>query len=184
MNIEELLTKLPSNWNEISIWQFQTLTECAITDDNDGLDGIQNSLEVISKLTGEHLDVLEQLPMSQINQLGNKLSFMVNPPELTKDTLLKWKTLDEITFNDYITFLQVQKEPMKNLALIVKTFTKSDFTEADILAMPVTEFNSGFFLFSKESNQYLKRLIRSTKWKVVKLTMKEKLKGWLGRIKK
>ena len=184
MNLKELLTKLPNNWNEINVKQFQELTTANITNNQDGFDGVENSLEIISKFTQTPVDVLEQMPMKDISSLANKLEFMLVPPAPAKETLLKWKTIEQITFNDYVSFLQVSENPLQNISMVVKNFTISELNKEDIEALPITEIVTGFFLFNKGVKKYLKRSIRLTRMKAIKLTIQEKLKGWQQKMKK
>jgi hypothetical protein len=111
-----------------------------------------------------------------LQTLGNKLSFMTKQPEPLKESVLEWKRLDEITYNDYVSFIQLQQNQMENLHLIIKLFTKNDLFEEQILALSVPEFVTGFFLFRKELKQYLKASIKSTRTKLIKQILKEKTK--------
>lgn len=184
MNIKEILEKLPKSWSDITLNQFQTLSTTPITENNDEFDGIDNSLAVIAKLLNISTDDLESLPMKDINLLGNRLAFMVTPPQPAKTSIIKWKKVDEITYNDFISIIQLQEKPLENLHVFVKNFSKIELSEDEILQLPVTEVLTGFFLYRKQQRQYLKASIRSTKIQLLKTRMKEKLHHLKGKIVK
>ncbi len=171
MNIKEILDKLPSSWEQINLKQYLDLTTIVIEEEADNpLNGIENTLSVISKLTDTPVSELEALPMHHIQQLGTKLAFMANLPEVSKNSSLKkWKKLEDISYNDYIFFVQVpQGKHLDNLQTFIKNFSQTTMTEEEILALPVTDVFNGFFLCRIQLDKYLNRSIRSTALKLMK----------------
>lgn len=166
MNIQDLLNKLPGNWHELKLSQYQTLTDTLISESED-FAGVENTIRVISKLTDESIDDLESLPMKDISTLAKKLEWMLNPPTKVK-TNIKWKDVEEITYNEFITFLQIQNEPLKNLHIIFKVFAKNKMSDDQILDMPTDEAVHAFFLFRMKLKKFYQHSIRETKKKLKK----------------
>jgi hypothetical protein len=158
--MEKVLIKLPSNWDEVTLLQFQSLLQLQITENEDYLNGFENTLKVISALSGIDVTVLEEQPMKEIVLMGAQLSFITNQPEHKKSDI-KWKAMDEITYDDFVTFIS-DPDYLSNLSKFIKLFSLTTLTEEEILQLPITEVLYGFFLFRKGLKKYLKGLIQST----------------------
>lgn len=172
--MKELLNKLPKSWDEITLHQFQTITSTPITEDDDMFNGVQNTIEVVSKLTGTPVDVLEDLPLKELQEIGKRLDFMVTPPKPSKKTILnKWKSLDDISYNDFISYHQLNDKQLENLHVFVKNFSKTNLTQEEILNLPITDVLQGFFLFRKQLRVYLATLTLSTKREIKHLQRQE-----------
>lgn len=181
--LEEILKQLPSSWDEITLEQFQKLTSVVIAEDPTiPFTGIDNTLGVISQLTGLSVDELENLPMIDLQRLAAKMSFITSAPSPAKKSFLEWKKLEDITYNDFVTALQMQQDQFNNLHKYVKMFTTNKLTEEEVLQLPITEVHTGFFLFRKELKKYLKCSIRSQKVQVARLLFKQKLKDWRKKV--
>lgn len=174
MKINELLEQLPASWEQTTLEQFQKLTSIELTEDSGAFNGVQNSLEVISKLSGVSVEDLEELPMKDIQTLGSKISFMVTPPVPAKTCQFTWKKVDEITYNDYVNFIQLQDKQIENLHVFIRNFSTTKLTEYEILQLPITEVITGFFLFRKQLQSYLQTSILLTKTRLVKFKLKDK----------
>lgn len=176
MNTQELLKKLPASWDEVTLAKFQLLTTTEITETEDILNGMENSIAVISKLTGVSIDELESMSMNDLAILSNKLTFMLTPPQSNQKTsVLVWKKLHEITYNDYVNFIQLQDKQLENMHVFIKSFSKTELTEEEVLQLSIPECLTGFFLLKKMLQKYLKASIKSTLWQVTKFKVKQKL---------
>jgi len=186
MNTKEILTKLPNSWDEITLKDFQKLTKANVSENESGsdlFDGVENTIEIISKLTGVSVDDLEALPIQELGVLGTKLSFMMEPPKPSNKSILKWLRIDEIPYNSFVNYIQLQDTQLENLHIIIKNFSKTELTEEQILELPITEVVTGFFLFRKLLRKYLKNLVRLNKMEILKYQMKEKLQAFKQKMK-
>lgn len=176
MNLKSIIDSLPSSWYEVSLKQFQTLVTSEITETDDLFNGVTNTLEMVSKLTGIESKELENLLMRDITEIANKLSFTNEEPKPKKESIIVWKKVDEITFNDFITFTQIDEtKRLENIHVFIKNFSTSKLSDEEILNLPITEVITGFFLLRKQLNKYLRSSIRSTTYRVVKLLIVQKL---------
>ena len=174
MNIETMYEQIPASWDDVTLNQFQKIMTVEIEEDSDVLNGVQNTLGVISKLTDVPINELEDLPMGEIQKLAKKLDFIVVPPTSDKkDSVIKWKSLDEITYNDYVNFIQLREKMTENLHVFVKNFSKVDMTDEEILALPIEEVLVGFFLLKQMLLTYLNNLLLLEKKRFKKLVRQE-----------
>lgn len=174
MNTKTLLNNLPSSWEQVTLNQFQQLSNIEINTDEQ-FAGIENTLAVLSILSGISIEDLESLPMKELLELGNKISFITQEPEPAKKTsLTKWKDIDSISYNDFIVFLQNQEGILSNLDVFVKQFSKTELTKEEILQLPITEVLAGFFFARQKLRRYLKLLELSTKLEIKRHKKKER----------
>ena len=177
MNVKEILDKLPQTWQELKLKDFIKLTEINIIEQNDfsvPVSGIENSYQVLSVLSGISVDELEGLPMSTVAPLLNKISFVFNSnPDIKAKSSIAWKSFEEITFNDFINFQIFQKEPFKNLHLIIKAYMKQEMKDEEILELGVEDVMSAFFLLQKQTKRFLQTTKKSLQAKLRKQKMKE-----------
>lgn len=163
-DLNTLLNQLPGSWNDVSLGMFQKLSSTRIREINDDFDGIENTLAVISKLTDTSIEDLEEMAMKDLQQLGSKLSFMVDLPARTKASVKEWKTPEEISYNDYVTFIKIEPDKqLENLGLFVKNFSKTKLTQDEIEALSLPDVLTGFFLQRKALIKSMKRLMKSAK---------------------
>ena len=167
---------LPNSWDEITLAQFQKLTSVIINEDGNMFDGMDNSISMMSKLLDISVDELEAMSMQDLAAMANKLNFMLTPPKEKATDLIKWKKVDEISYNDYVSYIQSGDKQLENLHVFIKNFSHTKLTEEEILRLPITEVINGFFLFRKELQKYLKASIRLTIFQVIKLYLKKKWK--------
>ncbi len=179
----QLLKQLPSKWEEVTLRQFNKLTTTDITDNGDEFDGIQNVISIIAILTDSTVDEIESLPMKDLQELGSRLNFITTQATPSKTTRFKWKRLSDVTYNDYVSFIQLQDKQLENLHVFIKNFSTTELSEEDILELPITECLAGFFLFKKQVQLSVKSLILSTKARIAKLKMIAKLKELKKKIK-
>lgn len=180
MTEKELYTKLynqlPNSWHDITLADYNKLINCKIheAEGEDGLlNGIHNTIEVISKLTNTDRESIEGLSMIQITALANKLDFITSEIDYKNiQTNLKWKTIDKITMDNYIQFIQTENHLM-NLKTFIKSFSLNEFTDEQIEELPIDEVMSGFFLFRKQLMKSLKASAKSIKRNLFKQKIKQ-----------
>jgi hypothetical protein len=179
---QEIIKLIPSSWDELTLAKFQLLTECIIEEDGTMLAGMENTIQVISKLTDIPVEDLEEYSMNDLQTIAAKLDWMLVLPVAKKKSIIKWKELDEISYNDYISFLQIQDKPFENLHIIIKNFSHTELTKEEILNISTAEAFTGFFLCRKKLAKYLNRSIKSTLIKLIWQRIKMKLKVVLNKI--
>lgn len=185
MDTKSLLKQLPKSWDDISLKTFQKIMDLEITNNQDLFDGIQNSISVLSILTNSTVEELEELPMRDLMLLGSGLEFMKVLPKSTDKTSLQLKKIEEITFNDYVFFLNnSENNYIKNLHIYIKTFSKGELTEDEILDLPITDVLNGFFLFRKQLKESLKISIVSTKVDLMKMKVLQRVNPFKRKIRK
>lgn len=195
MNTKELIKSLPGSWEELKLKDYIRLTDIQVkednTDDFTGLfNGMDNTIQVASILSGMEPSDLESLPMGDIGAIGAKLSFLSKEFIPSNKSSIKWKDIEGCTYNDYITFLNLSKDPIKNLTHIVQAFGMKDgkkkkkFTNEEVLEMSVQDAMTGFFLLRILVKKYLKRSIRSSRMKVIRQVIKETWKNLLTHFKR
>lgn len=160
-----LLKKIPGNWHELKLSTYQQLTKIEITENDDMLNGIENTIKVLAVLTGEPVETFETIPFSELQTLGNKVNWISTPPTPDVKSRIKWKAIDDITFNQFITYNQLQNEPLSNLHLIIKDFSKTKMSEVQILNMPADDALTALFFFK---NQLMKSANHLTMWQRMK----------------
>jgi hypothetical protein len=174
MNTQELLTRLPKSWGDINIRTFHRLTRAKIQQEDDMTNGVQNTISVLSSLLEMPEEELEDLPMKDIVILSNKIEFLLENPETPKSGVLDWKNIDEISYDNFITYVQSYENQMENLDSFVINFSKTKLTKEEILDLPVTEVFRGFFLFNRQLKKLVNYLIITTSWQLVKFHTKTK----------
>jgi hypothetical protein len=177
-----ILKKLPNSWNDITLKQFYQLQQVEFNSE-DSTNGIDTTLEMASILSGIAIEEFESLPMSDIITIGNHLEFMVDKPKENNNTSLRWKTIDSITYDNYVCYIRYSKDILNNYHTFIKDFSINKLTDEEILNLPITDVMNGFFLFRKNLTKYMKRLTWQTKIKILWLTMKQTLQTWFRKTK-
>lgn len=168
MNFENL----PTSWDNFRFEDYMkcidiNLSEGNLSEVDELFSGLDNTIRVISALTNVPLSELENADLSLITSLAKRLSFMVELPKEKSTSTLNWKNVDEVNYNDFVTFISLSKDPIHQLPLIIKTFSKEPLTEEQINNLSVSEVYSGFFSLRKLA---LKSMRSSQKQVAIQLT--------------
>ncbi|GAA4326157.1 hypothetical protein [Flaviaesturariibacter amylovorans] len=180
INTKTLIQSLPSSWDELPLKDYIKLTQVEIADQDpeDPLNlftGLDNTIRVAAVLTNTPIDALEALPASIVMEMGKKLAFISEPLKPSKKGLIQWKDVESVSYDDFVTFQQLSKNPLPNLHLLIKAFSKNKLTEDEILNLSTQEAMSGFFTLRMYVRKYFKTTSRSTAWKAIRLIVQE---GW------
>jgi hypothetical protein len=181
LNVKELIERLPGSWSELTFAKYKTLLDLTIEEQDDfgGLFvGADNTIKILSRLTGASVEELEQLPLASIQQLSSRLSWMGEVPEAQKTSTIKWKELDKVTYNDYITYLQLSGEPLKHMTTIIKAFSTTELTEQEIDELSVQVVITGFQLL----HQHVMKSMRRTAMSLLMKLPKQMVKGWVNKL--
>jgi len=184
MEYKKLLETLPKSWNDVKLKDYLRLTTLEDIDTPEGiitteldehLTGIDTSLALLSKLLEVSTDELELIPMIQMLELINQVSFLNTLPEAGKSKL-QLKKIDELTYSDWVAYENLMKEPFQNMAALLSIFDRDKKEPEYYLNLPMPDVINSFFLLKKNSVKYMKSLKVSLLKKIAKQRMKEGLK--------
>lgn len=170
---QDILDKIPDGWDKITFdFYLNKLMKLNITNSEDPLEIMDNNLELVALFLDLPKNIVEQLPMSLIKQINNKLSFISEKPKRIKSSRYRWfEDLNEPTYDDFVTFVkvseQLEKGVMDNFPLLIKIVLRDKMTEEQILKMPMDEIENGFFLLRKFSMKFLKSTMKDLQVKII-----------------
>lgn len=171
-DIKKVIELLPSNWNELKLYQFKKMLDLEVSEygDFEGLfDGIDNTLKVLSVLSGIETEVLESMNIKDVQVMANKIAFISTEPNVKGyKSSIKWKKIDEVTYSDYVTFITLSNEPLKNIELIIQSFSLNKLTDEEINNLSMLEVHAGFFTLTKQLKRFLLNTTRRTATKLAK----------------
>jgi hypothetical protein len=157
--MKQKIKLLPKSWDEMTLNHFTKLLDTKVSEDNVFFDEYQNTINIAATLLNETPEVFDNLPMKDILEISKILSFMNTDIPHKKSDKFKWKKLDEITMDDYITIFQWGDKTLYNLNAFVKIMNKTQLTTEEIDGLPITEVMWGFFLCRKQLKKFTKDLI-------------------------
>ena len=189
MNYKDIISNLPSKWEDINLHQFKKLLDLKVSESEDEIDGlfngVDNTIKVLSVLSGISIELLESCPFPIIQEMANKIGFTLNEPDPKKcATTLKIKNLESITYDNYVTFITLANEPLKNITQIIKSFSAVELSDEEIEKLSVTEVMGAFFLLTQKLRKYIRCSTKQAVMKLLKqairefLTQVSKLKFW------
>jgi len=182
--MKELIKGLPTSWNDITLEMYTKLLDCKVSDENGIVDTYQNIINFAAILMNKESEEFDSLSMKDINEIIGKLDFIFTDIQQIKSDKFKWKSLEEITMDDYISFVQLGEKQLYHMDKFIKLFNKIKLTDEEINKLPIGEVLYGFFLYMNLSKRYLNNLILSEQIKIVKLLIKKKIKAMFKRTKK
>lgn len=184
MNTTELIKQLPGSWGELTLQQYQRLgTFAPELNPENPLDLLDKYTHIISLLSGVAVDELESLPFTEMTRLIQKVAFMNNPPEPAKGSTIQWKKLNEVSYDDFITFINLSQQPLENLHTIIKAISKIELTEEQVLKLSMEEVMTGFQLLQKLAKKSVNNSIRLTAILLLKQTVRDLMKHIVCKLK-
>jgi hypothetical protein len=174
-NTKGLLEKLPSKWNDIKLYQYKKISDLTINESDDPLDGVDNTLSVIASLLDIPVEELEALPMKNIQAMASKMAFIAEAPKPTGKSPMKMKTIEQITYNDYVTYIQLSSDPIHNMTQILKTFSTDGLSEEEIDGLGMEQAMNAFFLLRIIGKTYINSFTLRIKFKLIRVKIKEKI---------
>lgn len=174
MKLNDILHKLPSSWEDFKFGDYLKTLEVTIDESGDSFAGLNNSLNVVSAITDIPVEELEQLPLNDVQVIGKRLSFITElPKDFKGKASLQFKSISEITYNDFTTYLGYADNVLPNLPILLKTFSKSPISEEQIKSLSVAEVYHYFFILKKIALKSLRHSTRLQAVKIMKLGMKD-----------
>lgn len=153
--LNEILSVLPSSWTDIKLNHFIKISAIPINEEGVIEATMENTINLISILSGATVDELEEFPMSMIAKLNHKIAFIYTEPEIQKESQIKWKTVNEITYGDIVVYDKHFKGNFNNIHLVIKAFSKEPLTEEQILDMNMLEIHSAFFFLKLSVQKFI-----------------------------
>lgn len=184
--LKDILAKIPSSWKEVKIKDYIELGKIELDlskEFNDVVTDTDNNLKVISIFTGVPVSELENFSMLEIGKMSEKLSFMESLPVVNKSSKINWKSVEEITYNDYVVFQQFGLDPYNNLHLIIPSFSKYKVSPDVVLEMNVEDVHTAFFLLRKTVKKSTNNMKRYLRIQLLKAKLKERMKKTLSLVK-
>lgn len=180
----KITAALPSNWNELKLWQYRKIEQITLKDsddvDNDFVSQ-ERTLAIISVLTEIPFEELMETPYALIVPMAHKLAFTTILPKYEKNlSTIKWKTIEEVKYDDFVNYLQLSKDPMGNIVPIVKAFSHNKMTEEEINQLSMLEVYSSFFTLKK----YVRRFIMTMFMSLAVLLLKQSIREIVKRLMK
>jgi hypothetical protein len=156
---KELINSIPSSWDTLTLRQFQKIIDIVPVEEDSLFVGVNNSMKVIAALTGRSEEQISSMDIPTVTAMAERLNFMLTEPDKRGKTVLKWKQVDKITYNEYVTFLTVSKDPLHNLHTLIQAFSTNDLTDEQVLNLSMQEVHVGFFILVRHVRKYVKHLI-------------------------
>lgn len=170
MDKNKIYNSLPSSWEDFRFEDYLKCIDIPIKEGEELTDDLDNTLAVIEAITGVSVKELEDLDMVTISAFANKLAFMKEMPKGGKSSI-DWKKVEEITYNDFVSFATIQKDAVRGMGDIIKQFSKNGLTDEEINEMSVQEVHAGFFTLRKYLRKYMRRLTIRETMRLTKLSL-------------
>jgi hypothetical protein len=186
MSNEDLLKKIPKNYKEVNYLKYIQIMQLANEQPEGDFDIEEwNSYvqyAMLSILLDLSITELTALPATVIISLLTSLNFM-NVPITNVTSKLEVKSIDEITYNEYVSYNSLVKDGMywDNMPEILKLLIKNK-TQAEIDQLSIYDV-SGFFLQLKKGlRKSITYFLICLAFKTMKLIVKETLTKWRMKI--
>ena len=165
LNSNEILQKVPDNWQDLKLktWIKMLDLKTYKPDLDDPLQDVFTSLQILSIVLDLPLNIVEKFPLTLIKDVNKRLEFLQGKPEKIKKSKYKWiNSIEDPTYDDFITYVKINEQLSKgdynNFVILIKTILRQELTEEEILEMPMSEVENGFFLLRKFLMKYLKSI--------------------------
>ncbi|RZJ82576.1 MAG: hypothetical protein EOO47_00060 [Flavobacterium sp.] len=156
---KELLKTLPTSWNELTLSQYNKLITANLIPSEENDDEVVNdfdiNLMVIATLTDTHIDDLEALSFNEILPAIANISFLYTPLEPVKSNL-KCKDISELSYADFVQYMQLQGDPFNNVNQILPIFF-DELKDIDLNEKPISEIVFFLIVLQKKLLKHLKR---------------------------
>jgi len=179
---KDILDKLPSSWAEVTYSDYydKILKIIPEYEDNSLLYAVDSYIKVAAVFLDLSPEIIGEFPITIINDITGKLSFVLTKPVPLEKTKYNWMTkVEEPTYDMFILYLKVneklEKGDFSNLHTVLKAICNDKLTDEEIFNMPMDEAETGFFLLRKSMVKYLKRMALSLALKSGKKELKRKV---------
>jgi hypothetical protein len=191
MKAKEIYNRLPSSWDEVTLQKFRQLIaadKAQVEVEDDFELGTERTVTLIAAFADTTANVIEKQPFTEVVKMMEKLAFLDTEIEVLKETRIKWKKIDQITYDDYVTFQKYGHDLYGNMPIIIKAFASPNMrlTEEEINQLNMPEVMTGFFTLRKSLIRLSTCMLLSLSLKWIKQKTKEtvlRLTGKNNRVK-
>jgi len=134
---------IPNSWEDVSFSKYLELVELE-SDFSNAVTESEYSIKIISIITGYSIDSIKGLRMNDFIALNKHLQFLSEGHKPSKNKL-SIKNIEDITYDDFITYENLKKNPESNLAAILSLMSAEGLTEEQIKNKSTAEVLDGFF---------------------------------------
>ncbi|MES2062743.1 MAG: hypothetical protein V4456_12535 [Bacteroidota bacterium] len=166
----KLIDKLPTSYHEINYKTYIQIIQTIPAEKPDEWDDDEYksflNLAPLSILLDVPVIDLERLPAAELIPMLQRVQFMAEPPKEAK-TSLTLKAMDELTYDEFVSYQSLKVDAWANMPRILKIIIK-DKTSAEIDQLSISEVYAIFFTLNKSTKRFTTLLIRSLALKIVK----------------
>lgn len=185
VNYKDVQAMLPDSWEAMKLYHYKKILNVNIKEsDKDGFNlfvGADNMLNVISALTDIPVEQFEELPAYQFAVLCNHLNYINELPKPDKKTSIRWKSVNEISYADFVIYQQSESNLLENVDLIIQAYSKNKYTSDVVNNLSMLDIYNGFFLLNKLTKKFIKRSILYSVKTLMKQWMMKAIKRVLPR---
>lgn len=176
---EEILNKIPTQWNEISLRAYKEIMKINLRNHNEDIKGMVDEYHsLFSVLTNKPKDELDSRMDYAMTLLAmNKVNKGILATELDANKLSKkyrLKDVDKYTTNEFIFMMQIKPEEIweedfihqyiSSFLMDEKGNSLNNITKEEVLDMDVVTINTAFFLLIKNVEKFTKKhLVKQSK---------------------
>ncbi|TFF34397.1 hypothetical protein [Mucilaginibacter psychrotolerans] len=169
----KLIDKLPTSYDQINYKTYVQILQTIPAEKPDEWDDDEYksylNLAPLSILLDVPVIDLERLPATELMPMLQRVQFMAGPIKNAK-TSLSLKAMDELTYDEFVTYQSLKVDAWANMPRILKMIVK-DKTAEEIDQLSISEVYAVFFTLSKSTKRFTTLLIRSLALKMVKQTL-------------
>lgn len=178
----KVISKLnvPESWNEVSFGTYQLLTGLELSSADRGAKSLDNNIKIIATITNSNVKTIEALKGSDFISIQHYLEFLSS--EIVHTNKVKWNfiPINKLTMDKWMAYEKYKLNPEENLTKIL-ALLQTEYTEAQIKEMAVTEVLRGFFILQKRLLRYIKSsqlsLVRKMGIVIIKESWKRVIQG-------
>ncbi|MBN9295371.1 MAG: hypothetical protein J0I41_00100 [Filimonas sp.] len=181
----ELYKSLPGSWSEMKLKDFKRL-DLENLEDLEGTElsaSASKTLKILSRMLDISAEALGEFNAAEINKLTTKLNFFSTQPTVTK-TSLKWKALEDITYNDFIEYALISQQPLENISRVIQIISVRKLDEEEINNLNMEDVFAGFFLLRQSLQKSTLSMLNRSAIKLVKIKLRNLISIVLQRLKR
>jgi hypothetical protein len=186
MKASELYDRIPSSWEEVTLDKFRqviALEKSMMEIEDELIPGETRTIALIAAFTDTTPDVIRSVNFIEVNRMMQKLSFLDHEIPVLQQSKIKWKKVDQITYDDYVTYMRYSHDLYGNMPIIIKSFALPTIklTEEEINQLSMPEVMTGFFTLRKSLLRLSTCMLLSLSLKWIKQKTKETVSRITGK---
>lgn len=174
-DLKYFINQLPNSWETFKLRDFMKTIDIPITETQFDLTGhqftgIDNTFKILAALFEKPVSTFEDMSLALSSQFAKRLGFMLHMPSGKSKKKPWWKPPEEVTYNQFVTFLTLAKDPMRHLPEIMQAFSREERDYESIMNTSVSEAYADFFMLLTFVKKYLRTSARKEARRIVKQT--------------